>query len=49
MKGAVVNTHIFKDGLTSGGVPEIPILNPSKATYNPQAELQFSRLLFFEV
>ena len=46
VRGAVGNTHIFKDGISSG-VREIPILRPSKSTVNPNAERQFGRLLIY--
>ena len=46
MQGSVCNTHIFKDQISSG-VREIPILKPSRSSFNPNAELQFGRLLMF--
>ncbi|KAK7104074.1 hypothetical protein V1264_018848 [Littorina saxatilis] len=47
ISGAVLNTHIFKESINAG-VHEIPVLRPSKSTFNPNAELQFSRLLIYK-
>ena len=48
-QGSVLNTHIFKDSLIAGGVPEIPILAPSRGVGAASAEQQFSRIFIFQV
>lgn len=48
LHGTVVNTHIFKDSLSTGIASDIPILFPCKTSNNPNAECQFGRLQIFQ-